>query len=423
MTAIDLRADSVRVSPTLAINEAVRARRAAGGDVVHLGFGEAGLPVHPSLREALVAAASDAAYGDVGGSPGLRAAVAAYYARRGLATDEWQILVGPGSKALLFALVFALDGDIVLPQPSWVSYAAQAVLARKAALRVPIPSDAGGIPAPDLLAEAIAEARVRGSAPGVLLVTQPDNPTGTFASPNALDEVLRIAREERLVVVADEIYADVVHPGHEFTSAAQLDEANCVVTGGLSKSLALGGWRIGVARVPRNDLGRALAGRVRAIGSEIWSCIPGPIDAAARLAFEEPVQLRQHVERSRLLHAQVSGAVHRALVDMAVDCRAPSAGFYLYADLERHRVRFAERAITTGAELARWLLDRHGIAVLPGEAFGDEPEALRFRLATSLLYGASEGERWNALEAAVAGAAAGLPAVAAATARLREALA
>jgi aspartate aminotransferase len=71
-------------------------------------------------------------------------------------------------------------------------------------------------------------------------------------------------------------------------------------------------------------------------------------------------------------------------------CRPPSGAFYLYPD-------FAGAAFSTGAELADWLLEERGIAVLAGEAFGDDPAALRFRIATSLLYGANDEQRLEAL--------------------------
>src|SRR5687768_4946906 len=105
------------LSPTLAMNEAVRLRQARGERVVHLAFGEAGLPVHPLLRDALEQSSGANAYGPVAGSTKLRSSVAGYYSRRGLETEPSQVVAGPGSKALLYALLIVLDGDLVLPRP------------------------------------------------------------------------------------------------------------------------------------------------------------------------------------------------------------------------------------------------------------------------------------------------------------------
>jgi aspartate/methionine/tyrosine aminotransferase len=142
-------------SPTLATNERVQARIAAGAPVLHLAFGEAGLPVLPSVAERLGAAAGANGYGPVAGSPAVREAVAGYFERRGLPTSADRVLVAPGSKALLYALLTVLPGDVVLPRPSWVSYAAQAALAGKRVIDVPIAEEAGGVPDPDALRAAL----------------------------------------------------------------------------------------------------------------------------------------------------------------------------------------------------------------------------------------------------------------------------
>ena len=93
----------VAVSATLAANDALAGRRLDGQQVLPLGFGEAGLPVHPALRAALTAATARSGYGPVAGIPALRAAAAGYWDRRDLPTDPDLIVAGPGSKPLLFA--------------------------------------------------------------------------------------------------------------------------------------------------------------------------------------------------------------------------------------------------------------------------------------------------------------------------------
>jgi aspartate aminotransferase len=119
----------IPVSATLAANEAMTARRARGLPVLPLAFGEAGLPVHPALRDALAAAAAANGYGPVAGQEALRQAAAGYWDRRGLPTSAGQVVCGPGSKPLLYALLLAIGGGLAVPRPSWVSYAAQAALA------------------------------------------------------------------------------------------------------------------------------------------------------------------------------------------------------------------------------------------------------------------------------------------------------
>jgi aspartate/methionine/tyrosine aminotransferase len=110
--------------------------------------------------------------------------------------------------------------------------------------------------------------------------------------------------------------------------------------------------------------------------------------------------------------------MYDVFADGGATCRRPTAAFYLYPDLEPLRPGFERHGATTAASAAALLLDRYGIGVLPGEAFGDDPQALRFRVATSLLYG--DGDR--RLEALGSGDPAGLPWVAQALDAVRQAL-
>jgi aspartate aminotransferase len=381
-------------SPTLATNERVQARIAAGAPVLHLAFGEAGLPVLPSVAERLGAAAGANGYGPVAGSPAVREAVAGYFARRGLPTSPDRVLVAPGSKALLYALLTVLPGDVVLPRPSWVSYAAQAALAGKRVIDVPIAEQAGGVPDPDALRARLQAARQDGREPGILVLTLPDNPTGTVAPAALVEAVCDVAREHRLLVVCDEIYRDLAYEPEALVSPATLLPDSVFVTNGLSKSMALGGWRIGFCRLPDGPLGAEAASALGGMAS-----LAAPMQHAAAYVLGEPDEVREHVARSRRLHRLVSTAAHERVIAAGALCRPPSGAFYLYPDLEPMRSALARRGASTGAQLAALLLERHDVAVLEGEAFGDDPGALRFRMATSLLYGADEAQRWEALRA------------------------
>jgi len=402
-------------SATLAVNERLQARRAAGEDVLHLAFGEAGLPVIPEVAELLAGAAQRNQYGAVAGSPAARAAAAGYFTRRGLPTEPDQVLLAPGSKPLLFAALAALGGDVVLPRPSWVSYAAQAALLGRRVIGVPIAAEAGGVPDPDALEEALsARSRDAGGrdGPATLILTTPDNPTGTVASAELIRRVCDVVDRYGLNILSDEIYRDLCHPGVSVTSPATHLPEQTVVTGGLSKNMALGGYRIGFARVPRGEVLRDMA----AVASEVWSSLASPMHEVAAWVLGEPPPVREHVAASARLHHAVAAAMHRELAAAGAACRPPQAAFYAYPDLEVLRPRVAE----TGADLAELLLERHGVGVLPGAAFGDEPRALRCRMASSLLYGDTPERRWQALRSDDPVA---LPWIAAALERLRSVLA
>src|SRR5712692_2559319 len=153
-------------SPTLAINEAVAARRAAGRKTIHLGFGEASFPLHPLLNEAMARAAKHTGYAPVAGIPSLRRAIAAYLERtRGLAFTPDNIIVAPGSKPLLYTLLQALEGDLLLPVPSWVSYAPHARLAGRRVIAVETEPDDCHRLTPHALIQAMIKAHRNGANP------------------------------------------------------------------------------------------------------------------------------------------------------------------------------------------------------------------------------------------------------------------
>lgn len=382
---------SVTLSATLAANEDIERRRRAGERVLHLAFGEAGLPVHPALRDKLVAASDRNGYGPVAGAAELRKAAAGYWTRRGLTTDPELVVCGPGSKSLLYGLLLAIGGDVVLPMPSWVSYAAQADLVGSRPILLPTPDGEGGAPDPELVAQAVRLARSQGRIVRSVLVTLPDNPTGRLATPQTIRRLVEVARELDLIIISDEIYRDLLHDTTlPYLSPADLAPERTVVTTGLSKSLALGGWRIGVARLP--DGAYDLRAKLLAVASEIWSAPAAPVQDAAAYAFTEPIELVERIAQSRRLHSVVSRAVYDRFVAAGASVPMPQGGFYLYPDL-------GYLGAGGSTEVTKLLLEDHGIGVLPGHAFGDDPAVARVRVATSLMYGETQQERLTALTA------------------------
>lgn len=392
----------VGVSATLAANEALAERRRRGERVMPLAFGEAGVPVAPVLRDALATASSQNGYGPVAGSEDLRAAVAGYWTRRGLPTAPGDVVCGPGSKALLFGLLLGLDGvDVAIPRPSWVSYAAQAALTGVRPVHVPIADGAGGVPDPDLLSAAVTTARRDGRRIGAVIVTLPDNPTGTLAGPDSVRRLCAVAERHDLLIISDEIYRDLTHDATApFLSPAEVAPERTVITAGLSKNLALGGWRLGVARLP-GGARRLRTVRDRLVGacSEIWSAPAAPVQAAAAVAFSEPAAVTERIARSRRLHGAVARAVAALLTEAGVAVRPPAGAFYLYPDFGAHRTALRLRGVTTSAGLAALLLRDYGIGTLPGSEFGDPATALRLRIATSRLYGEAALQQEAALAA------------------------
>jgi aspartate/methionine/tyrosine aminotransferase len=395
-------AQTLATSATLSMNEAVAKRRAEGRETIHLGFGEASFPLHPLLATALAEAAKKTAYAPVLGIPKLRQAIAEYLARkRGLAFSSDQIIVAPGSKPLLYALLQVLEGDLLLPVPSWVSYAPQARLAGRKVIGVETdPVDCHHL-TPHALSQALQQARRDGANPRILIVNTPSNPTGSMFERTDVEALAHWASEEGVTLINDEIYAELAHGWREHVSPATFYPEGCIVTGGLSKAFSAGGWRLGYAALPPTPAGAMAMVALRGLASEIWSSTASPVQEAALVAYSLDESLEQYVHQSALVHGYLADRLYTTLAELDIPCPRPAGGFYLYPDFSPWRSRLATLGINTGSELAHYLLEEWDIATLPGSVFGDPPESLRLRLSTSLLclplYAGSPLERETAL--------------------------
>lgn len=379
-------AHTLATSATLSMNEAVAKRRAEGRETIHLGFGEASFPLHPLLATALAEAAKKTAYAPVLGIPKLRKAIAEYLARkRGLTFSPDQIIVAPGSKPLLYALLQVLEGDLLLPVPSWVSYAPQARLAGRKVIGVETDSVDCHRLTPHALSQAMQQARRDGANPRILIVNTPSNPTGSMFDLADVEALAHWACEEGVTLISDEIYAELAHGWREHVSPAFFYPEGSIVTGGLSKAFSAGGWRLGYAALPPTPAGIKVMEALRGLASEVWSSTTTPVQEAAFVAYSLDESIEQYVHRSALVHGYLADRLYTSLVDLDVPCPRPAGGFYLYPDFSPWRSSLATMGIKTGSELAHYLLEEWDIATLPGSVFGEPPESLRLRLSTSLL--------------------------------------
>ena len=176
---------------------------AAGETVYHLGFGESRFPPHPKILRALAANSARRSYLPTAGIPELRQAIADFHTRHwGRKVSADQVIVAPGSKALLFAFQLALAGPTILHTPSWVSYAPQARLLGRPVLRIPSsPHDDHRLD-PARLKRLLRES---GQGQRMLILNSPNNPTGQMLEPALLAEIAAVCRQENLLVLSDEI--------------------------------------------------------------------------------------------------------------------------------------------------------------------------------------------------------------------------
>lgn len=373
-----------QASITLTMNERVNGMWAAGQQVYHLGFGESRFPVQPDVLEALRANAAQKAYPPVRGLPALRDAIAAFYQGwLNIAVSADQVIVGPGSKILLWALLQILDGDLLLPQPSWVSYAPQARMAGKGVHWFPTRRQDDYIPTVDTLHATVTALRQAGQRPGIVLFNTPNNPTGVVYPAVAVQALAEYCRDEGLVIVSDEIYGLVNHGARPHASFVQYYPEGTVVTGGLSKHLSLGGWRFGAAILPPGDASKALMKQFTVIASETWSGVAAPIQHAAVVAYSGDAAIMDYIQTCAQVHGAMACYLYTSLRRLGLDCPEPSGAFYVYPNFEMWRPGLQAVGVRTSEDLAAYLLDNYHIATLPGTAFGSPPEDLVLRLATS----------------------------------------
>ena len=363
-------------SATLAINERSDALIADGRKVYKLGLGQSPFPVPECVVAALRDSAAEKDYLPVRGLRPLREMVTEFLHRRhGLERARRQVLVGPGSKELIFLTQLAYAGELLVPSPSWVSYAPQArIIGRRVTwLQTDFAHDW------KLLPQTLdAHCRANPGLPRLLIVNYPNNPTGVVCSDAELATLAEVARRHQVLVISDEIYSDLDHSGRAASIAHHYPEGTVVSTG-LSKWCGAGGWRLGLFSFPAEL--EWLCSALAAIASETYTSVSAPIQHAALRAFAGGPEIDAYLGHCRAVLAALGQHCAATLRDAG--CRVPTVGgaFYLFPDFGALRARLAARGITGSAALAGKLLDDTGVATLPGHEFGRPHSELTLRLS------------------------------------------
>ena len=375
--------DGLKPSSTLHINEAVNRLWRQGEQVFHMGFGESRFNVHADMQDALREHADKKSYLPARGLPELCSAVAGYYSSKlGNSFAASQVVVGPGSKSLIYGLQMVLDADLFLPTPSWVSYAPQATLLGKRHHYIPAK------PENDYRLE-ISEldklVKASDAVNKLLVINSPNNPTGQMLSADFLQELADYCRANEVLVLSDEIYFQVSHGPVKHISISSYYPEGTFVLGGLSKHLSIGGWRLGVALLPDTDFGKQLTRNMVVFCSETWSGVSAPIQYAAIHAYSLQPGIEQYIADCTTIHAIRTNYCRQALVSLGINCSRSEGAFYIAANFDTFRASLQGLGITTSAQLAEHLLNQYHIAGLPGSDFGLAAETLTLRLSTSYL--------------------------------------
>lgn len=361
-----------------------------------------GLPVLPELAAVLAAAADRTRPEPPGGGRALREAAGGYWDRRGLHGGAENIVAAPGDQPLLLALIAAHGGDVLMPRPCPATWMPQARLLGRPAYQVPTPAECGGIPDPYALLETVRRVRAEGGRPKLLVLSVADDPTATVAPPELVREACEAAVGEGMHIISDETWRDTVHRPRDtvLLSPAEMCPDDVTVISDLCGAFTPAAWPVAVARFPETARGAVRRARTLDILTALGALVAGPLAPAAAHALAEPEAVRERIRQAAGLQAQVAAAAHRAVLSSGALARPPQAGRHLYADLGPLRSRLAELDVTDSMELEEYLTDRLGAPTPGGHRFGDELGALRVRLGTGPLLGATPEEQREFLTAA-----------------------
>jgi aspartate aminotransferase len=373
---LNLNVRGLPVSATLYINEKSNELRKQGRHVYKLGLGQSPFPVPQPVVDALKVNAHQKDYQPVKGLFQLREAVADYYRRsQGISYDAEDVLIGPGSKELMFLLQLVYYGDLVIPTPSWVSYAPQAHIIGRHVRWLPTRIENDW----KLIADELtAQCKHDPNKPRIVILNYPSNPAGTTYTIDELKAIARVAFNHKIILLSDEIYGELHHRGKHISIARFYPEGT-IISGGLSKWCGAGGWRLGTFTFPRKV--RWLLDAMAAVASETYTATSAPIQYGAVRAFRGGTKIENYLWYSRTILRRLGRILARMLKETGTIVPEPDGAFYLFPDFSPLKDQLRKKGIMTSEQFCEKLLEDTGVAVLPGSAFGRPSEELTTRIA------------------------------------------
>ena len=370
----------LKPSETLAISNKAKVLRSQGRDIIDFGLGEPDFNTPANVIRAAEHAMAEGytKYTATTGIPELRRAIAEKLKRENhLDYTPEHIVVSSGAKQVLYNLAMVLidPGDeVLIPGPCWVTYPAQVEMAGGTPVIMPTTADDGFKITGDMLRRFLTP-KTKG-----LILNSPCNPTGVVYTPDELEDLANVLRETDLYIITDEIYEHIVFDGVEQISIATLDPAlkeRAIVVNGFSKSYAMTGWRLGYCAGPRHIM--EACGRLQ---SQTTSNPTAFVQLAGIEALTGPQDsvraMAQEFERRRDV------IVARLKAIDGINCLMPHGAFYVFPQVEGLLGRtYKGRRLATSVDLTDYFLEEAGVAVVPGQGFGDD-RSIRLSYATSM---------------------------------------
>ncbi len=343
-------------------------------------FGQSPFPAPPSLVNELKLAAGKTGYVDAQGIYELRSAVSGFNARHfGLKPDPEKIVIGPGTKGLLFLLFSIIKGGIIIPTPSWIGYSPQASFLNKQYFPLAtFPENNYKLTAKQL--EDFLSSRK--GRQHMLVLNNPNNPTGQIYTKDELTSIAGVCRKYNTLVLADEIYALTSFDITDFTSMGKVFPEGTFVLNGLSKDRSAGGYRLGVCHLPDTDC-KTIAESLQKLAATIYTNITTPVQLAAVSAYRENEEVERYFATTRQIHRIMGATISEKFSSIeGLKVTMPSGGFYFYVDFNNLKTSLKECGINNSNQLGKALLShpRH-IATVTGDSLLLDPDNFGVRIA------------------------------------------
>ena len=356
---------SLRPAATLAINEKCKKLRAEGKKIFNFGFGGSPFPIPDKIVSALKNNAHKKEYLASVGLKELRHVIAKYL-NKNSNTDYKQedIIIGPGTKQLMFLLQLGFDGEFIFPTGSWVSYEPQAIIAKNKVHWIQTSRENNWFPKPDDIEKKIKNIKSKNI---ILFINSPNNPSGAVCK--NLKEIAEIAKKHKIIILSDEIYTQLQFDG-KYDSISKYYPEGTIISSGLSKWLGAGGWRLGFFAVP--DQLKTILKMLQILSSESLSAVSAPIQYAAVEAFSN--DFSDFIKKTRNILFSVGNFVYNNLKSNNVLINPPQGGFYIMPE-------FLNSKFKNSGEMCDDILKKTGVALLPGSDFGFKPNKMLTRLS------------------------------------------
>jgi aspartate aminotransferase len=356
---------SLEPSSTLKINEISKELESKGKKIFKFGFGQSPFQIPSDIVEALKDNANQNKYLPMQGLKQLRETVAKYTSiKKDYDYKSENVIIGPGSKELMFLLHILFDGEIILPAPSWVSYAPQAILGRNKIQTIQTTRENNWFPTSEEIEEVILKDKNKNY---LLFLNSPNNPSGLICK--NLKEISEIAKKYNLIILSDEIYSELSFE-KGFKSISSFCPEKTIISTGLSKWCGAGGWRLGYFIVP--DSLNTLKDTINVLASETFSSVSAPIQYAAIKAYSNNHD--EYINNSKNILKAVGNYVYENLKSNKVLINKPQGGFYLMPE-------FLNKKFNSSSEMCDNILKETGVALLPGSDFGFEKNKMLARLS------------------------------------------